>query len=100
MTDIWNATVSVTPDVLHQELGGETVLLNLANESYFGLDEVGTRVWQVLAETHSAQAVVAKLLEEYEVSAEQLRTDVEQLVEQLTAAGLVAVVPTASAGAS
>ena len=100
MTDIWNAAVSITPDVLHQELGGETVLLNLANESYFGLDEIGTKVWQVLAETHSAQAVIARLLDEYEVTADQLRTDVEQLISQLAAAGLVAVVPEAAKGAA
>ena len=89
MIDIWNATVRITPDVLHQELGGETVLLNLANESYFGLDEVGTRIWQVLGETQSTTAVLTRLLEEYDVSADQLRGDVERLMTQLVDAGLV-----------
>ncbi len=89
MTDIWTTPVSVAPDVLHQELGGETVLLNLANESYFGLDEVGTRIWQVLAETSSLPDVVTRLLEEYDVAPEQLRADVERLVTQLAEAGLV-----------
>ena len=89
MTDIWNTPVSVAPDVLHQELGGETVLLNLTNESYFGLDEVGTRIWQVLAETSSLPDVVTRLLEEYDVAPEQLRADVERLVTQLAEAGLV-----------
>ena len=89
MVDIWSATVRITPDVLHQELGGETVLLNLANESYFGLDEVGTRVWQVLEETQSATAVLTRLLGEYDVFAEQLSADVEKLIAQLLDAGLV-----------
>ena len=89
MNDIWNARVRITPDVLHQELGGETVLLNLANESYFGLDEVGTRIWQVLGETRSTTAVVTRLLDEYDVSADQLRGDVERLMAQLADAGLV-----------
>jgi len=89
MVDIWSATVRITPDVLHQELGGETVLLNLANESYFGLDDVGTRVWRVLAETQSATAVLTRLLGEYDVSAEQLSADVEKLIAQLLDAGLV-----------
>jgi Coenzyme PQQ synthesis protein D (PqqD) len=89
MTDIWGSIVHITPDVLHQELGGETVLLNLANENYFGLDEVGTRVWQVLAETHSANDVVTRLVEEYDVPTEQLRADVERLLTELAAAGLV-----------
>ncbi len=89
MNDIWNARVRITPDVLHQELGGETVLLNLANESYFGLDEVGTRIWQVLGETQSTTAVLTRLLDEYDVSADQLRGDVERLMAQLADAGLV-----------
>jgi len=93
MTDIWNTPVSVAPDVLHQELGGETVLLNLANESYFGLDEVGTRIWQVLSETSSLPDVVTRLLAEYDVAPEQLRADVERLVTQLAEAGLVSTSP-------
>ena len=95
MVDIWSANVRITPDVLHQELGGETVLLNLSNENYFGLDEVGTRVWQLLGETHSANAVVTRLIEEYDVSAEQLRTDVARLITELVTAGLVSLGETA-----
>ncbi len=91
MNDIWTATIAHAPDVLHQELGGETVLLNLDNESYFGLDEIGTRVWQVLSETNSATAVVERLADEYEVSVEQLRSDVEKLIGELLDAGLVSV---------
>lgn len=91
MIDIWSATVRITPDVLHQELGGETVLLNLANENYFGLDEVGTRVWQVLGETRNANDVVTRLIEEYDVPTEQLRADVERLITELASAGLVSL---------
>ena len=34
---------TVSPDVLFQEVSGEMVLLDLASESYFGLDEIGAR---------------------------------------------------------
>lgn len=91
MVDIWSATVRITPDVLHQELGGETVLLNLANENYFGLDEVGTRVWQVLSETQSANDVVTRLTEEYDVPTDQLRVDVARLIAEIAAAELVSL---------
>lgn len=91
MADIWSVAVRITPDVLHQEMGGETVLLNLANEKYFGLDLVGTRVWQLLNETQSADDVVTRLTEEYDVPTEQLRADVERLITELVAAGLVSI---------
>ena len=93
MTDFWNTPVTVAPDVLHQALGGETVLLNLANENYFGLDEVGTRIWEMLAVTSSLPDVVTRLLAEYDIAPAQLRDDVERLVNQLTEAALVSTKP-------
>jgi hypothetical protein len=35
---------SVSPEVLFQEVSGEMVLLDLASENYFGLDEIGARI--------------------------------------------------------
>jgi hypothetical protein len=89
MSSIWNQKIVQSEDVLHQELSGETVLLNLKTEHYFGLDPVGTRIWQVVGETSSAEQVVHTLLEEYEVEEAQLRADVERLVSELANAGLV-----------
>jgi len=52
-----NQTVKLLPDVLSQEVDGETVLLNLNSENYFGLDEIGTRIWQLLQEPDQATNV-------------------------------------------
>ena len=38
---------SISSEVLSQEVNGETVLLDLEGECYFGLNEVGTRIWRV-----------------------------------------------------
>src|SRR5262249_46846096 len=46
MTIAFEKRLVVSKDVLVQELGGESVLLNLNGGRYFGLDEVGTRMWQ------------------------------------------------------
>ena len=86
-----NLTQSVTlsPDALHQEVMGETVILDLASETYFGLDEVGTRIWQLLEKHGRLQPVLDTLLEEYDVDAKQLTEDMEDLLTKLHAAGLV-----------
>ena len=89
MADIWNCHITLSPDILHQELGGETVLLNLVTEHYFGLDPVGSRIWQVLGETGRAAAVIEALLTEYDVDEATLRTDVQRLIGELAGAGLV-----------
>ena len=76
-------------DVLFQVVGGESVLLNLASESYFGLDAVGTRVWQLLGEDDRLQRAYERLLEEYDVDPERLRADLVAVVGKMADAGLV-----------
>lgn len=85
------ARVTPSPEVLFQELDGETVLLDLGSERYFGLDDVGTRVWQLLLAHGELAAVHRQMLAEYEVPAERLREDLLELVARLEAAGLVRV---------
>jgi hypothetical protein len=81
--------VSISPEVLFQEVSGETVLLDLASESYFGLDAVGTRVWGLLESGASVSDLLDVLLDEYEVEREVLEKDVGELLEKLLEAGLI-----------
>lgn len=83
--------VTISSDVLFQELEGEAVLLNLANEHYYGLDDIGTRIWQLLQEEHNVESVVAQMLAEYDASEALLRQDIANLIEELTQAELVTV---------
>ena len=55
-----NQTITLSPEVISQEVSGETVLLDLQSENYFGLDEVGTRIWQLINENDGA-CVIAVL---------------------------------------
>ena len=84
------------PDLLHRELGGETVLLDLDQGTYYGLDEVGTSIWRALqtesGDPRPLEEVHAELLEEYEVGAEELWTDLLALVDELAQRNLVDVV--------
>lgn len=81
--------IEISEDVLFQEVSGETVLLDLNSEQYFGLDAVGTRVWQLIGAGASADAVVDTLLQEYEVSRSTLASDVTELLDRLAEAGLI-----------
>lgn len=82
-------TVTLSPDALFQEIGGEGVILDLATSTYFGLDPVGARFWQLLQDDADVAAACDRLLLEYEVEREQLERDIDSLLEQLIAAGLV-----------
>jgi hypothetical protein len=81
--------VAVPEHIASRELDGELVLLNYDSETYFGLDQVGTRMWQVLQAAPTIEDGVAQLLAEFDVTAEQLRSDVQRLLGQLLEGGLV-----------
>lgn len=83
----------VTPreGVLFQQLQDEAVLLNLDSGQYFGLDPVGTRIWNLLAEGNSLPRVVSAIVEEYEVDSARCEADVLKLLKDLEAQGLLAV---------
>jgi Coenzyme PQQ synthesis protein D (PqqD) len=91
MTISNNSRISVPLDTLINVLGGESVLLSLKSQQYFGLDEVGTRMWNVLTNSPSIEAAYETLLEEYEVEPETLRQDLYDLLERLAEQGLVEV---------
>ena len=74
---------------LFHELSGEAVLLNLASGQYYSLDETGTRMWVLLAEHGEIEPVIAALLQEYEVTEQQLRVDLDKLISDFTAQGLL-----------
>lgn len=75
--------------VLSQEVNGETVLLDLESESYFGLDSVGTRIWTMLNEGRELAEMIDVLIQEYEVERETLEQDVNELLASLLEAGLI-----------
>ena len=83
--------VTISPEVLFQEVSGEIVLLDLASESYFGLDEIGARIWALLNEEKAMGQILEVLLEEYEVDRARLEKDVNELLENLLEAGLIKV---------
>jgi hypothetical protein len=81
--------ITVHDAVLHQQLGEETVLLHLGTERYYGLDEVGSRVWLLLREHRTLDPIVMALVDEYEVDEETLRRDLERLLDELADLGLI-----------
>jgi hypothetical protein len=88
-----NTSTRVKPseDVLFQELQGETVLLNLKTGVYFGLDTVGTRIWQLLDEHEVLSDVVKAMLLDYDVTEQACSDDVVALVRRMEEHGIVTV---------
>lgn len=83
--------VRIPSDVVFRELQGEAVILNLASSTYFGLDQVGTRIWQLCATHGSLHAVWDAMLHEFDAPGETLQTDLLAFVDELVTKGLLEV---------
>jgi hypothetical protein len=79
----------LSPDVVFRELDGEAVILDLASGSYFGLNDVGTRVWQLIDQGSTIERVLDTVAEEYEADRETIVRDVLRLIDELRARGLL-----------
>jgi hypothetical protein len=84
--------VRVSDDVIARTIGGDIVLMDIASGSYFSLEGAGPAMWRELVEHGSIDRAVEALRLEFDADAAEIRRDLEQLVEQLRAKGLVSIV--------
>ena len=90
MTDIFEKRLSPSGDAIASAVGDETVILQLKTGAYFGLDAIGTRIWQLLKEGDRPAAICAQLAREYDVARDVLEADVRRLLGELEANEIVA----------
>jgi len=78
---------------LSTSLAGEVVILDVEGGTYFGLDGVGARVWELLQAPRPVADIVDRLAPEYDVARDTLAADVHELLEDLAGRGLIDVDP-------
>lgn len=83
--------VVLSGEALVQQVGDESVLLDMASEQYFGLDPIGTRIWNLLQELGDVQATFERLCDEYDADPEHIRHDLLAVLQQLADAGLARI---------
>jgi len=81
----------VRDGVMFNRVGDEVVLLDLDSGTYFGLDPVGGRLWDLISGTASIGEAIDTMLDEYEVEREVLESDVLRLVDELEQRKLITV---------
>jgi hypothetical protein len=73
-------------------VGEEMVLLNLVNGKYFSLDDVGADIWSLIVEKGDLDAVHQSLLQQYEVTPQNLEQDLLELAGRLVENELLQIV--------
>ncbi len=89
---LFGAKKEITPDtvlqrkpgMLFNEIDGEVVMLSIENSEYYGMDKVGSRIWELLENPMRFMELVAKLMEEFEVTEEQCHKETLEFVKKMT----------------
>ena len=85
--------VTVPDTVLIRELAGESVLMELASEAYFGLDGTATQMCRAMTDAATIEAALADLQARFEVEPARLQQDLTQFITRLVELGLLGVQP-------
>lgn len=74
-------------------VSGEAVILGMDDGVYYGLDPVGTRVWELVKEPRSLGEVTDAIVAEFDVTPERALADLIVLATDLAGRGLIEVAP-------
>jgi Coenzyme PQQ synthesis protein D (PqqD) len=76
--------------VIVQEVEGQSVLLDIDSGEYFALNEVGGVIWDLCDGSHSLGSMVETVCAQFDAEPAVVLTDVGELLEGLSGAGLIA----------
>jgi hypothetical protein len=82
---------TIPAQVMARQVGDETVILDLAGGTYYGLDPVGARIWQLMGEGKTLGEICDTMLDEYDVTREALERDVINLADKLLERKLISI---------
>ncbi len=92
-TDLSALRVTISKDLVYQELDGEMVILDLKSGQYFGIDLIGSCIWQMLEQNIHPADIVERLLQEYEVETDLCRQQVVTFLRELEQNTLISCIP-------
>ena len=84
-------TILAQKDHVASDLGGEIVILDLESGTYYGLNEVGKAIWDLVQKQVTVAEIRDNLLQEYDVESDRCEREVVALLEQMAAQGLIEI---------
>jgi hypothetical protein len=95
--DVASGRFQRSPQVLATPQGDEIVLIDVAGERYFTLNDVGRSVWAMLAEPVTLAEIVESIRREYDAPSDPeqdpVERDVAKLLRDLLSASLIVRAP-------
>ncbi len=81
--------IAARPDQISSDLEGETILLHMTSGLYYGLNDVGVKIWTLIQTPQTLADLRQTLLNEYDVAPEDCDRELKELLISLSEADLV-----------
>ena len=86
-----HSVVGQSSDLVATTIEDQTALLSISNGAYYGMDKIGSRVWELIVQPRAVSAVVDQLLTEFEVDRPTCEQHVLAFLQKLADADLLSV---------
>jgi hypothetical protein len=83
--------VVAVKDQIFSEVAGEVVILHLQQGVYYGLNNVGARIWQLIQQPRTVDEVCDLIAQEFDAPKTQIERDVAALFDDLLSRGMVEI---------
>lgn len=78
-----NSIIKRNPELVSTEVDGERVMMSVDSGEYFGLDPVGSRIWELIENPIRVDSLLDLLIDEFDVSKEQCESDTFEFLNEL-----------------
>ena len=86
---IYDLAMKIPDQVISKKLQDEEVILELKSGTYYGLNDTGTFIFDLVKNGHSKAAIAQKLADEYEIGPEQAKEDVDSFLAEMKSESLL-----------
>ena len=85
-----NCRYELTPDITWRDVDGELVVLDLIKGKYYTFNQVGTKIWQIIADDdYNLISFANDMVEKYEIKRQTVLEDIEKFLQKMISAKLI-----------
>ncbi len=88
-----DTTISQTKDIVASDIDGEVVMMSIEDGAYYGIDSVGSRIWELIETPRRVSDLIEKLMEEFKVDRPTCEKDVLKFLEELQKNNTILIQP-------
>lgn len=86
-----DSIIKQTGDVVASEIDGETVMMSIENGEYYGLDGIGSHIWELIRKRIKVSDLIDCLMKKYEVDFDTCEKDVMAFLNELNQDNILVV---------